>query len=237
MAALYERSRPEYPEDAARWLADRLGLGPGRVAVDLAAGTGKLTRRLVPTGARVVAVEPLVEMREQLARAVPEAEAVVGTAEQLPFETASVDAVTVGQAFHWFDAERAVAEIARVLRPGGALGLVWNMRELADPLQEHLNALLLPYRRELPSEDEQPWRTVLRDAPAFGAEVVRSFPWVQPHTTEELVDRISSISFVARLDAPERERLLEWVREAVAGLPQPFGFSYRTDVFVFPRVS
>jgi SAM-dependent methyltransferase len=237
VAALYERSRPEYPDDAVRWLVDRLGLGPGRVALDLAAGTGKLTRRLVPTGARVLAVEPLAEMREQLREAVPAAEVVTGTAEQLPLETASADAVTVGQAFHWFDAERATAEIARVLAPGGALALVWNMRELSDPLQEHLNALLLPYRRDTPSEHEQPWRAVLRVAPTFGPEVLRSFPWVQPHTTEQLVDRISSVSFVARLEAPERDRLLERVREAVAGLSQPFAFTYRTDVFVFPRLS
>jgi ubiquinone/menaquinone biosynthesis C-methylase UbiE len=184
----------------------------------------------------VVAVEPLAEMREQLERAVPGAEVLDGTAEAIPLGAASADAVTVGQAFHWFDAEPASAEIARVLRPHGALALVWNIRELSDPLQARIDELLLPYRRETPSEHVQPWRAVLDAATAFGTLEQRSFPWVQPHTTEQLVDRVSSISFVALLDRATRELLLARVRAAVAGLPEPFGFSYRTDVFVYPRL-
>jgi ubiquinone/menaquinone biosynthesis C-methylase UbiE len=204
--------------------------------VDLAAGTGKLTRRLAPSGARVVAVEPLEEMRAVLEQNVPAAEFVDGTAEALPLEAASADAVTVGQAFHWFDAERAAAEIARVLRPGGALALVWNIRDLADPLQARINELLRPVRRSTPSEHEQPWRAVLASSPSFGDAEQRSFLWVQRHTTGELLDRIASVSFVARLDPASREELLERVREEVAPLPQPFDFRYRTDVYVFPRV-
>jgi ubiquinone/menaquinone biosynthesis C-methylase UbiE len=213
----------------------RLGLEAGRVVVDLAAGTGKLTRRLVPTGARVVAVEPLAEMREQLARAAPGAEVVDGTAEAMPLEAASVDGVTVGQAFHWFDPELASVEIARVLRPGGALALVWNIRDLSDPLQARVNELLRPVRRDTPSEHEQPWRAVLDSSPLFGPAEERSFPWVQAHTTEELVDRIASVSFVAKLEPGAREELLAQVRREVEGLPQPFDFRYRTDVLVFPR--
>ncbi len=144
VAELYERVRPEYPDEAVDWLVGRLGLEPGRVVVDLAAGTGKLTRRLVPSGARVVAVEPLPEMRAQLERIVPAADIVPGTAEELPLPDASADAVTVGQAFHWFDPEPAIAEIARVLRPGGALAPVWNIRDLSDPFQAELDELLLP---------------------------------------------------------------------------------------------
>jgi ubiquinone/menaquinone biosynthesis C-methylase UbiE len=227
--------RPGYPQDAIDWLVATLGLGPGRVAVDLAAGTGKLTRRLLPSGARVVAVEPLAEMRAVLAREVPSAEAVSGTAEALPLEDASVDAVTVGQAFHWFDAEPAAAEIARVLRPGGALGLIWNIRDLADPLQVRVNELLLPYRRETPSEHEQPWRAMLAASPAYGSADEASFPFVQHQTTEELADRIASISFIAGLDPAAREVLLDQVRETVEPLPQPFAFAYRTDVHVFRR--
>jgi ubiquinone/menaquinone biosynthesis C-methylase UbiE len=203
--------------------------------VDLAAGTGKLTRRLVPTGARVVAVEPLAEMREQLARAAPGAEVVDGTAEAMPLEAASVDGVTVGPAFHWFDPERASAEIARVLRPRGALALVWNIRDLSDPLQTRVNELLRPARRDTPSEHEQPWRAVLDASPLFGPAEERSFPWVQAHTTEELVDRIASVSFVAKLEPGAREELLAQVRREVHGLPQPIDFRYRTDVLVLPR--
>jgi SAM-dependent methyltransferase len=236
VAELYERARPDYPPEAIDWIVERAGLGAGRVVVDLAAGTGKLTRRLEPSGAHVIAVEPLAEMRALLERISPEVEAVAGTAERMPLEAASADAVTVGQAFHWFDAVPAAAEIARVLRPGGALVLAWNIRDLSDDLQRRINDLLRPVRRETPSEHEQPWRLVLAESPSFGPAEERSFPWVQSHTTEELVDRIASVSFVARLEPAEREELLSQVREEVAGLPQPFEFRYRTDVTVLERL-
>jgi SAM-dependent methyltransferase len=189
----------------------------------------------VPTGARVIAVEPLAEMRDQLAAVVPDAEVLDGTAEALPLAAESADAVTVAQAFHWFDAERAGAEIARVLRPGGALALVWNVRDLTDGLQQRVNEILKPVRRDTPSEHEQPWRGVLAASPFWAPVEERSFPWVQEHTTAELLDRIASVSFVARLEPAAREELLEEVRAEVDGLPQPFPFRYRTDVYVFPR--
>jgi ubiquinone/menaquinone biosynthesis C-methylase UbiE len=125
VAEVYERARPGYPEDAVRWLA---GSKP-RDVVDLAAGTGKLTRSLVALGHRVTAVEPLPEMLAQLHSAVPAATAVTGTAESMPLADGAADVVTVAQAFHWFDHAAALREIARVLRPGGRLGLVWNTRD------------------------------------------------------------------------------------------------------------
>jgi SAM-dependent methyltransferase len=125
-AEAYERARPGYAPEAVAFLAERLGLGPGRVVVDLAAGTGKLTRQLVPSGARVVAVEPLAEMRSLIPAGI---EVLSGTAEAIPLPDASADAVTVAQAFHWFDAETALREIERVLRPDGLFALVSNRRE------------------------------------------------------------------------------------------------------------
>jgi ubiquinone/menaquinone biosynthesis C-methylase UbiE len=107
-ADAYERGRPGYPEEAMAWVAERLGLGPGRDVLDLAAGTGKLTRALVPFGARVIAVEPIDEMREHLFAALPDIEAFDGTAESIPLPEGSVDAVTCGQAFHWFRVEQAL---------------------------------------------------------------------------------------------------------------------------------
>jgi ubiquinone/menaquinone biosynthesis C-methylase UbiE len=146
VADVYERSRPGYAPEAVAWLCERLRIGCGRVVLDLGAGTGKLTRQLVFTGANLIAVEPLEEMRAELARTVPDAEAKAGTAEQIPLADASVDAVVSAQAFHWFDTERALAEIHRVLRSGGSLGLIWNTRDLADPVQATVDEMLAPYR-------------------------------------------------------------------------------------------
>src|ERR1700761_4890891 len=118
-AAAYERGRPSYPGEAIAWLAEDLDLGPGRTVLDVGAGTGKLTRELVASGASVVAVEPVPAMRAVLEQTVPGAQAMDGTAEALPFGDQSVDAIAVAQAFHWFDVPRTLAEFHRVLRPTG----------------------------------------------------------------------------------------------------------------------
>ncbi|MEZ5101617.1 MAG: class I SAM-dependent methyltransferase [Thermoleophilia bacterium] len=132
----YERARPGYPADAARWLA-----GSARADVlDLGAGTGKLTRALVALGHRVVAVDPLAEMLAELRAAVPDVPTLVGSGEAIPLADASLDVVAVAQAFHWFDHPRALPEIARVLRPGGALALVWNRRDESVPWVAELSA-------------------------------------------------------------------------------------------------
>ncbi len=184
----------------------------------------------------MIAVEPLAEMRAILAEKVPAAELRDGRAESIPLVDASVDAVTVAQAFHWFQASLALAEIARVLRPGGQLALLWNVRELSDPLQARLQALLAPYRGSAPSEHDRPWLELLEAEPRFGAVSLRSFPWVEAHTSSELAERISSVSFVAALGEDERAALLAEVARLVAGLPEPFAFPYRTDVYSCARL-
>src|SRR4051812_33168819 len=119
----YEIARPSYPPDAVAWIAEHVRIGAGAQALDLAAGTGKLTRLLVPYGADLLAAEPVPGMRAGFPRLVPGVPIVAATAEALPFATASLDAVTVAQAFHWFDFDAATAELARVLRPRGRLAL------------------------------------------------------------------------------------------------------------------
>ena len=133
VAESYERRRPEYPPAIVEWLGDRLDLEPGTTVLDLAAGTGKFTRSLVTTGARVIAVEPLDEMRAQLEAALPGVEALAGTAEAIPLPDESVDAVTAAAAFHWFDTEPALAEIHeshRVLRCSFCAH-AWELRTFA----------------------------------------------------------------------------------------------------------
>ncbi|HEU0305079.1 MAG TPA: class I SAM-dependent methyltransferase [Gaiellaceae bacterium] len=224
-AEVYERARPGYPEEAVAWVAERLGIGSGRDVLDLAAGTGKLTRQLVPYGARIVAVEPLDAMRAELERAVPGVQALPGTAEAIPLPDASVDAVTCAQAFHWFRMDEAVREIARVLRPGGGLAMLWNGRDLDDPLHASVDALLAPHRPEWPSGDEY-WRSVFAS--------VEHRVWRHAHrlTLEQYVDRVASTSVVAAMADEQRRAFLDDVRDVLAGFPDPCDVPYVTDVYL-----
>jgi SAM-dependent methyltransferase len=234
-ADLYERARPSFPPEAVDFLAGRLDLRPGRTVLDLAAGTGKLTRLLVGTGADVVAVEPIEEMRAKLVEAAPSVRAFAGVAESLPLPDRSIDAGTVAQAFHWFDADRAYRELARVLRPGGGLALVWNTRDVSDPLQASIEAILKPYRDAATGGK---WK-VEYDAPAraqlFGDWEEWRHPWAQPFDRELLAARFASVSFVAALPDEERQALLNRILEAAAGLDEPFPLLYVTEVFICRR--
>jgi SAM-dependent methyltransferase len=232
-AGAYQRGRPGYPPAAMEDLAGRLRLGPGRTVVDLAAGTGKLTRELVRTGAEVIAVEPLAEMRAELP---PEATALEGTAEAIPLADGSADAVTVAQAFHWFDAEPALAEIHRVLRPEGALALVWNERHEDDPVNQAIDALVDPLRREsnAPQYRDGSWRAAFERSRLFGPGEETRHRNEQVLDAAGLADRVGSVSFVAALDPAPREALLDRVRALAAD--GPVVVPYTTLVQIYPRL-
>lgn len=234
-ADAYERARPGYPPDAVAWLVERLGIRSDSCVVDLGAGTGKLTELIVPTRARVIAVEPVDAMRARLAALLPMVTAVAGAAEAMPLASGSAGAVVAAQAFHWFDAPLALAEIHRVLAPGGRLGLVWNardtsvdwVREMADILDEFGDAI----RRHESGE----WRRAF-PAPGFGTLEERTFSNVQPIAPEGIVDRVASTSFIARLPDRERARVLERIRSLVGSHPQTAGreeieFPHQTRVY------
>jgi len=231
-ADVYERARPSYPDEAVRWLAERAGLGAGTTVVDVGAGTGKLTRLLLSTGARVVAVEPVRAMRAILRERTPGVEVVDGVAEALPLPDGSADAITVAQAFHWFDHAVAIPELHRVLRPGGALVLIWNSRDMTDPLQQALEELLRPLRRDAPYQLGGAWRTPLEDSGLFGAPDEARFRIAQEMTAEGVCERVASTSFVAAMTAEEREPLLAQVRELAGDRPGRFDFPYVTEVYV-----
>jgi ubiquinone/menaquinone biosynthesis C-methylase UbiE len=217
------------------WFAERAAIGPGRTVLDLGAGTGKLTRLLVPLGARVIAVEPLAEMRAKLEEILPGVVALEGTAEDLPLADNSVDVVTCAQAFHWFEPARALPELHRVLAKGGTLVLVWNTRELEDELQGAIEALIAPFRDAVSSQVDADWQPPLEASRLFRSIERRTFRFEQQVTSEDVVDRVASTSFVAVLPPDDRAALLERVRKLVAGRSGPIEFPYRTDVYVVPR--
>jgi SAM-dependent methyltransferase len=233
-ADVYERARPSYPQESIDWLVSQTELGPARTVVDLGAGTGKLTRLLLPTGARVIAVEPIAEMRAHIDES---AEVLDGTAEAIPLPAGSADLVTVAQALHWFDQDRALPEIHRVLREDGRLVLFWNMRDLDDPIQRGVEDLLGPLRKDVPGQILGAWREPLSRSTLFGPGTLAEFRYEQQFTTDDLCDRVSSTSFVAALPPLDREELLVRIRALTHGLEEPFPFPYKTEVHVIPRSS
>ena len=237
-AAEYERARPSYPADAVACIIGRARIAPGKRVVDLAAGTGKLTRLLVPSGAEVVAVEPVDAMRDQLAAVLPDVEMHDGTAESLPFPDQTVDAITVGQAFHWFDPEPALREMGRVLRPGGCLVLTWNTRDRSHDWVREFGELLVDGDLARPYDNyyDVDYASVVAEAGGYTPLQTFETTWEQPADTELLVARAASVSVVGALPDDERAVVLERVRTFCHTHPQlagrdGFGFPYRTRVF------
>ncbi|MEO5704860.1 MAG: methyltransferase domain-containing protein [Candidatus Limnocylindrales bacterium] len=218
-ADAYERGRPDYAPEAVAILLRKLGIGPGKRVLDLAAGTGKLTRQLVETAAELVAVEPIAEMRAKLVASVPTAEALEGTAERIPLPNHSVDAVVVGQAFHWFDGVRAVSEIRRVLRPGGALGLIWQARDPQRPWVARLTELIDSVDDGNPRFGSGAWRVAFDRVALFEPLVEATFPHVQRGSRDMVLDRVASTSYIAAMPDGRRAVFLAEVTELLASDP------------------
>lgn len=224
-AAHYEAGRPGYPPEAVALLCHRLGIGPGRRVCDLAAGTGKLTGLLVDTGAEVVAVEPVAGMRLRLAEALSEVTVLDGTAEAIPLADESVDVVTVAQAFHWFDEVAAMAEIRRVLAPGGGLAVVFNERDETEPWIAALSKVVRWHQHRISQYQAIDWGEVI------GAEGEAALSWEQPMTRRMLEARVRSISYVALMDEAEQRRLVTQTLALVDGFAEPFPMPYITRMW------
>jgi SAM-dependent methyltransferase len=228
---VYERARPSYPDAAIACLVAQLDVRPQTTLVDLGAGTGKLTRLLAASGADIVAVEPLAGMWQQLVSTVASAAVVAGVAEAIPLADRSVHAVTAGQAFHWFRAPEALAEIHRVLEPGGRLGLIWNVRNAAVAWVRRFDEILMPYEGETPREWRRAWSPSFSSSSLFTPLEVAEFEMGQELDAAGLVDRAASVSFVAALSDEERRPVLDEIRALAATLPARFTLPYRTTVY------
>jgi SAM-dependent methyltransferase len=208
-AAAYERGRPSYPEAAIDWL-----LPPGAERVlDLGAGTGKLSRQLRDRGLDVVAVEPSRGMREQLAAELPDVTLLAGTAEAIPLDDDGVDAVLMAQAWHWVDPALAVPEVARVLAPGGSLGLIWNIRDEREAWVAQLGRIMHAHG----DDDTGVPSPVI--GPPFGPLRRHEVEWTYRLRGEALVDLVASRSYVITLAESERAAILDEVRALLATHP------------------
>jgi SAM-dependent methyltransferase len=225
----YERGRPTYPSEAVRWL-----IGDAQRVIDLGAGTGKLTSALVARVPEVVAVEPQLSMVNQLNRAVAAAHAVCGRAEQIPIRSHWADSVVVAQAFHWFDQERALPEIARVLEPHGRLGLIWNVRDESIDWIAELS-------RIASKDNSAHIRSSLKQVPLFRAFDTKTFEMVQILDRTELLAHVRSRSSVAAVDETERLRIMKAVVQLCDRHPDLAGKSrfelrYKTQAFRAPKL-
>ncbi|MEJ7704894.1 MAG: class I SAM-dependent methyltransferase [Geodermatophilaceae bacterium] len=213
VAALYAAARPDYPAEALAWL---LPAGALRV-LDLGAGTGKLTRQLVDNHLDVVAVEPSPDMGAELSAYVPEAELHQGGAEAIPLPDGSVDAVLVGQAFHWFDHERALPEIARVLRPHGRLGLLWNFDDDSVPW---VAAFATATGTTARANQREP---AVNPGARFIDAAIAEFPHRQVVDAESLQQLVQTHSFYLVQDEQGRAEVVRRVDEVVSSHPDLVG--------------
>lgn len=227
-ADTYVRGRPDYPVEVDRWLRTELGLGKNRRVLDLGAGTGKFSKVLLATEATVVALDAVPAMLHQLTERYPEVEATLGNAEALPFEDASFDAVVCAQSFHWFATTAVLAEIRRVLRPGGHLGLIWNVRDENVGWVSALTGIMEPFEGDAPRYHTQQWRSLF---PAEGFSPLEQQEFSNEHTgspEQVIVDRTLSTSFIAALGAEEQSRVASQIRELIAATPELAGRSLVT---------
>jgi SAM-dependent methyltransferase len=218
----YERARPGYPRAAAKWLLER---APGRRVVELGAGTGKFSRLLVELGCELRAVEPLDEMRAVLERSLPQAHALDGSAEAIPAGDGSADAVLAAQAFHWFDHPRALAEIARVLVPGGVLGFLWNLRDERVEWVAELSRILGEGGGDGTTQEDSSfawsdWSAMIAASGRYGPLEHSRSAHAQELDASGLVERVRSTSWVATREEDERERILAGVAALCRSHPE-----------------
>ena len=235
----YDELRPPYAPAAVAWVAERARLGPGSTVIDLASGTGQLAGAFAALGCRVIAVEPAANMRAVLRANAPQVTVLEGTAERIPLDDATADAVVVGNAFHHFDADRAFGEIRRVLVPDGALALFWARSDDEDPamitVTDEIERLVERVRRRNAFVDAYLSWFEPRQAEGFTAFERRTFPMTHAIPSDRVADLYATSSDIASLPPDVRADLLARIAEIAGTLPETLELAERSDVYLYVR--
>ncbi|MBX3034905.1 MAG: methyltransferase domain-containing protein [Bdellovibrionaceae bacterium] len=232
----YHKGRPEYPPESVSFVIDHLGLTPESSIVEVGAGTGKFTKLLFERGLNVIATEPVPGMRTKFQELLPTAKIIDGTAENLTLPGMSADVIIAAQAFHWFEGPRALAEFARILKPGGAICLIWNARDESIDWVAKLTDIIDPHEGSAPRYKSGAWRKAFEGVTVFTPLEHRSFFHSQIGDQDMLVNRVTSISFISALPEETRREVIAQVRKLAANHPDLKGRSqveipYRTDIY------
>ncbi|MBN2993150.1 class I SAM-dependent methyltransferase [Pseudomonas cedrina subsp. fulgida] len=241
-AGTYAQGRPDYPRQLTGWLTETLRIDARSTVIDLGAGTGKFTRLLSTLAPTLIAVEPVAAMGAQLTKLLPDVRLVNGTAEAIPLPAASADAVLCAQAFHWFSTQAALAEIHRVLKPQGRLGLVWNVRDESVDWVAAITEIITPYEGDTPRFHTGRWREAFTGQ-YFSELQSTCFPYSHVGSPQEVImDRFLSVSFIAALAEGPKARVTEQLQALIDTHPALKGrdtvaFPYQTQAYVCQRLS
>jgi SAM-dependent methyltransferase len=240
-AGTYTQGRPDYPQALSLWLRDALAIDAQASVVDLGAGTGKFTRLLKPLTEHLTAVEPVQAMRQEFSKSFPDTTIVHGTAEALALAAASADAVVCAQAFHWFANEAALAGIHRVLKPGGRLGLIWNVRDESVDWVAEITRIITPYEGDTPRFHTGNWRLPFNGV-YFAQPELTCFNYTHSGNAETVImNRFLSVSFIAALPQTEKSIVTQQLRELIHTHPALKGretieFPYQTQAYLCRRL-
>ncbi|UNM22577.1 class I SAM-dependent methyltransferase [Pseudomonas sp. ArH3a] len=241
-AVTYAQGRPDYPRQLTGWLTEALHIDAHSTVIDLGAGTGKFTRLLNTLAPALIAVEPVQAMGVQLSKLLPDVRLVNGTAESIPLQTAVADAVVCAQAFHWFSTEAALTEIHRVLKPGGRLGLVWNVRDESVDWVAAITDIITPYEGDTPRFHSGRWREAFTGE-YFTAPEMTTFAYQHVGSPQEVImDRFLSVSFIAALPAAQKATVTAQLQALIETHPALRGrdtvaFPYQTQAYVCHRLA
>lgn len=235
-AGTYTQGRPDYPGELSHWLKHTLGIDAQSSVVDLGAGTGKFTRLLVPLTDHLTAVEPVKAMRLEFTKGLPDTTIVHGTADSMPFADGIADVLLCAQAFHWFANEQALAEIHRVLKPEGRLGLVWNVRDESVDWVAEITRIITPYEGDTPRFHTGQWRRPF-SGPYFAQPELTCFNYSHRGSPETVImNRFLSVSFIAALPEAEKAEVTRQLRELIQTHPalrnrDTIDFPYQTQAY------